>query len=166
MSIAVSAVIQPSRILLSLVGGMSMILLGIAALVATGFIGNLSLLARIVLAAICASLAIAAFLRARSRKTKYVIHISGIGQIRLAVEKSNEQSIVDGAAEGELVHLLPISTIWSGLLLLHLQNERQQITVVTILPDAVSTESFRALLVACRWIVLRHADAIESNIRH
>lgn len=166
MSIAVSAVIQPSRILLSLVGGMSVILLGIAALVATGFIGNLSLLARIFLAVICASLAIAAFLCARSRKTKHVIHISGTGQIRLAAEKRNEHGIVDGAAEGEIVHLLPVSTIWSGLLLLHLQNERQKITVVTILSDTVSVESFRALLVACRWIVLRHADKTESDIRH
>lgn len=166
MSIAVSAVIQPSRILLSLVGGMSVILLGIAALVATGFIGNLSLLARIFLAVICASLAIAAFLCARSRKTKHVIHISGTGQIRLAAENRNERSIVDGAAEGEIVHLLPVSTIWSGLLLLHLQNERQKITVVTILSDTVSVESFRALLVACRWIVLRHAYKTESHIRH
>ena len=166
MSIAVSAVIQPSRILLSLVGGMSVILLGIAALVATGFTGNLSLLARIVLVVICASFAIAALLRARSRKTKYILHISGTGQIRLAAEKRNEYGIVDGATEGEIVRLLPISTIWSGLLLLHLQNEQQQITVVTIFPDTVSTESFRALLVACRWIVLRHADKTDSEIRH
>jgi hypothetical protein len=166
MSIAVSTVIQPSRLLLILIGGMSVILLGIAVLVATGFIGNLSLLARIVLAGICACFAIAAFLRARSRKTKYVLHISGIGQIRLVTEKRNERIIVDGAAEGEIVHLLPVSTIWSGLLLLHLQNERQKITVVTILSDTVSVESFRALLVACRWIVLRHADKKESDIRH
>lgn len=164
MSIAVSAVIQPSRLLLLLVGGMSVILLGIAALVITGFIGSLSLLVRIFLAGICASVAIAVFLREK-RKTKYVIHISGVGQIRLRTESNSEHAVV-GDAEGEIVHLLPASTIWSGLLLLHLQNDRQQRTVVTVLPDAVSAESFRALLVACRWIVLRHADASKSNIRH
>ena len=166
MSIAGSSVIQPSRLLLALVGGMSTILLSIAALVATGSIGNLSLPARIILAGICASFAITVFSRAILRQTKYVIHISGTGQIRLTSEKRNEQAIVDSAAESELVHLLPVSTIWSGLLLLHLQNERQHITVVTILPDTVSAENFRALLVACRWIVLRHADAAESDIRH
>ncbi len=166
MSIAVSAVIQPSRLLLALVGGMSVILLGIATLVVTGSIGNLSLLARIVLAGICAAAAIAAFFRAMLRKTKYAIHISGAGQIRLVTDRRNEQTVVDVAAEGEVVHLLPVSTIWSGLLLLHLQNERQHTTVVTIFPDAVSAESFRALLVACRWIVLRHADVAETDIRH
>ena len=166
MSIAVSAVIHPSRLLLALVGGMSTILLSIAALVVTGSVGNLSLSEKIVLAGICASFAITAFSRVMLRKNKYVIYISGTGQIRLAAEKRNEQAIVDSAAESEVVHLLPVSTIWSGLLLLHLQNERQHTTVVTILPDMVSAESFRALLVACRWIVLRHADAAESEIRH
>ena len=166
MSIAVSGVIHPSRLLLSLVGGMSVILLSIAMLVVTGSIGNLSLLARIFLSGICAAFAIAAFFRAMLCKTKYVIHISGAGQIRLLTEKRNAPAMVDGAAESEVVHLLPTSTIWSGLLLLHLQNERRQTTVVRIFPDTVSTESFRALLVACRWIVLRHADVAESDIRH
>ncbi len=164
MSIAVSAVIQPSKLLLSLVGGMSVISLGIAVLVATGFIGSLSPLARVFLAVMCASVAIAVFLREK-RKTQYVIHISGVGQIRLRTGSNIEHAIVDGA-EDEIVHLLPASTIWSGLLLLHLQNDLQQRTVVTVLRDTVSAESFRALLVACRWIVLRHADASESNIRH
>nr|WP_133467272.1 protein YgfX [Herminiimonas fonticola] len=145
---------------------MSTILLSIAALIATDSIGNLSLSARIVLAGLCASVAITAFSRAMFRKTKYVIHISGTGQIRLATEKRNEQAIADSAAESELVHLLPVSTIWSGLLLLHLQNERQHTMVLTILPDMVSAENFRALLIACRWIVLRHADAAEPDIRH
>ncbi len=166
MSIAVSTVIQPSRLLLALVGGMSMVLLSIAALVLTDSIGNLSLSTRIVLAGICAIVAVAAFFRARLRGTKYVIHISGTGQIRLATGKRSEQAIVEDTAESELVHLLPASTIWPGLLLLHLQNEQQHTTVVTILPDTVSAENFRALLVACRWIVLRHADSAEFDIRH
>jgi len=164
MSIAVSAVIQPSRLLFSLVAGMCVILLGIAAIVATGNGGNLSLSARAVIAGICVAISISAFFRALLRKKKYVIHISGTGQIRLATEKINEQANV--AAEGELVHLLPISTIWSGLLILHLQNERRQTTVVVILQDTVSANSLRALLVACRWIVLRHPDAPESDVRH
>lgn len=165
MSIAVSAVIKPSRCLLSLVGGMSIVLLLIAALVATGAVGDLFLLARIVVAGVCAIVAVAVFLRARAGRTTYVIHISGTGQIRLRTEKRNEHAYVD-AAEGELVRLLPISTIWPGLLLLHLKNERQQTTVVAILTDAISAEGFRALLVACRWIVLRQVDTTESDIRH
>jgi toxin CptA len=165
MSIAVSAVIQPSRLLLTLVGGMSVILLCIAGLVASNAIGNLPLLTRIILGGICAIFAIAAFSRAMLCKTKYVIHISGAGQIRLLAEKRSALAMVDDAAESEIVHLLPISTIWSSLLLLHLQNEQQQTTVVAILPDTVPAASFRALLVACRWIVLRHTDAANSDIR-
>lgn len=166
MSIAVSAVIKPSRILLSLVGGMSVILLGIAGIVVTGIVGNLPLLASIVVAVICTIVAIVVFSRAVLRRTTYVIHISGSGQIRLSTEKRDQHGFVDATADGELVRLLPVSTIWPSLLLLHLQNERQQTAVLKILPDAVSADSFRALLVACRWIVLRQVDSVKSDIRH
>lgn len=158
MSIAVSAVVQPSRQLFLLVGGMLVILFFIAGLIASGSMETLPSAARIVLVVMCIAVASHVFFRTMWRRKIHVIHISGTGQIRVAQRQKSELS--EGASvEGEVVHLLPVSTLWSGLLLLHLRNDRQQTIVVTILPDSVSPASFKALLLACRWIVLRHADA-------
>jgi hypothetical protein len=136
-------------------------LIFIAYIVVSGSVGSLSGGPRIAIAVICAAVALYAFPRPVMCRTMHGIHISGTGQIRLSIWQKNDRLGRDGLADGqgELVRLLPTSTLWSGLLLLHLQNERRQVDIVTILPDSVSRESFRALLIACRWIVLRHADA-------
>lgn len=157
MSIAVSAVVQPSRRLFLLVGGMLVILFFIAGLIASGRMETLPIAARIVLTVMCIAVALHVFFHVMWHRKIYVIHISGTGQIRVLQRQKNGPSEYD-SAEGEVVHLLPVSTLWSGLLLLHLQNDQQQTVVVTILPDSVSPASFKAVLLACRWIVLRHAD--------
>lgn len=161
MSIAVSAVVQPSRILFWLLVMMCMNLLFIAGLIACGSMASLSIETRVALAMICAAIALYAFFRMLTGRRAYEIQISGTGQIRLAVLQRKQRLIDDDLIneQAEVVHLLPVSTLWSGLLLLHLQNEQKKIHVVTILPDSVQPESFKALLVACRWIVLRHAGA-------
>lgn len=161
MSIAVSAVVQPSRILFWLLVMMCMNLLFIAGLIAGGSMGNLSTEARIALAITCAAIALYAFFRMLTGRRTYEIQISGTGQIRIAVLQKNRRSVGDDLMneQAEVMHLLPVSTLWSGLLLLHLQNEQKKIHVVAILSDSVQPESFKALLVACRWIVLRHAGA-------
>lgn len=130
----------------------------IAALIASGRMETLPSATRIVLVAMCIAVAMYVFFRMMWRRKIYVIHISGTGQIRVA-QRQKKVSAGGDSVEGEVVHLLPVSTLWSGLLLLHLQNDQQQTVVVTILPDSVSPASFKALLLACRWIVLRHADA-------
>ncbi len=158
MSIAVSAVVQPSRRLFFLVGGMLVILFFTAVLIASGRMGTLSIAARIVFVVMCIAVALHVFFRTMWRRKIHVIHISATGQIRVAQRQKNEPSKGDSAEECEVVHLLPASTLWSGLLLLHLQNDQQQTVVVTILPDSVSPASFKAVLLACRWIVLRRAD--------
>jgi toxin CptA len=60
---------------------------------------------------------------------------------------------------GEVMTLLHDSTIWTNLLLLRLQAAGGKITVVRVLPDCVSQESFRALSVACRWIAAQNNSA-------
>lgn len=157
MSIAVSAVVQPSRRLFLLVGGMLVILFFIAGLIASGRMETLPIAARIALTVMCIAVALHVFFHVMWRRKIYVIHISGTGQIRILQRQKNEPSGYD-SVEGEVVHLLPVSTLWSGLLLLHFQNDQQQTVVVTILPDSVSPASFKAVLLACRWIVSRHAD--------
>jgi toxin CptA len=163
MSIAVSTVVKPSRLLFFLVGGMSLILLFVAGLLAFDSIGNLSITSRLVLAAMCVAAALYAFFRTVSGQEIYAIDISGAGQIRVAVHKKHVSDNTFVAAEtAELMQLLPVSTLWSNLLFLHLQNEQKKI-VLPILPDSVSQHGFKALLVACRWIAVRRTDADDQR---
>jgi len=156
MSIAVSTVVQQSRLLSGLLMLMCAGLLWIAGLLLFAQVGELSIGARSLLAVACFAFGSYVFFRTLKSRKIYKIHVSGSGQIRLAVRPEAEAGALD---EGELVELLPDSTLWPGLLLLRLQNEQRQTHNVVILPDSVSAEGFRALLVACRWIVMRHADA-------
>ncbi len=170
MSIAVSAVVKPSRILFGMLIIMCIGVLFVGIVVGAGSVGNLADWSRVTLLVLCAVVAGFAFYRAMAgRRNRYEIHVSGSGQIRLSVliKDRHHGAGNENTVRTEAVRLLPVSTLWSGLLLLHLQGENKRIEVLVILPDSVSRESFRALLVACRWIVMRHPDAdCESTIRN
>jgi toxin CptA len=53
---------------------------------------------------------------------------------------------------------MPGSTLWPGLLLLHLRAEDGVMVVLPVLPDSVSAGLFRPLSVACRTIAARSGD--------
>ncbi|ABR91411.1 Hypothetical protein mma_1361 [Janthinobacterium sp. Marseille] len=161
MSIAVSAVVKQSRLLSGLLLLMCAGLVLIGGLLLFAQVGDLSLMMRSLLAVACFASGSYVFFQTLKSGKIYKIHISGSGQIRLLAKPEGGADLAD---EGELVELLPDSTLWPGLLLLRLQNEGLQTHNVVILPDSVSAESFRALLVACRWIVMRHADADKQRI--
>ena len=161
MSIAVSAVVQQSRLLSGLLMLMCAGLVLIAGLLFFAQVGELPVTVRSVLAVTCIASGSYVFFQTLKSRKIYKIHISGSGQIRLAAGPDADAAALD---EGELVELLPDSTLWPGLLLLRLQNEGRQTHNVVILPDSVAPESFRALLVACRWLVMRHADAGKQRI--
>jgi toxin CptA len=125
-------------------------------LVATGWVGDLAILSRFVLAGICIFMACWAFSRFAANRTSLHIDISGIGQIRLA-EHNELAAVLAGDPNqspvfGEVLQLQADSTIWSFLLLLRLQSRDQKVKTLPILPDCVGVDNFRALSVACRWI--------------
>lgn len=161
MSIAVSAVVNPSRRVLVVVTAMCMLVLCSGLVIGAGVVGDLTLLFRMAVLLGCMLVAAHAFRSMVVAGKTYEIHISGVGQIRLSIRAPSgvrDEKIVE-EMKAEPVKLLASSTLWSGLLILHLQNEKQKTEVVRILPDSVSAEGFRALLVACRWIVMRHPEA-------
>jgi toxin CptA len=169
MSIAVSAVVVRSRWLSSAVTGMCICVALTGLTIAAGLVGDLAVLEKIAVAGICFSIAAYVFFRTVRIWKTCEIHVSGTGQIRLRRFFGNSHALVGKGAEysdigypvnqhGELVRLLPVSTLWSWLLILHLRHENGRNSILTILPDAVGEESFRALLVACRWIATRHAE--------
>lgn len=153
MSIAVSADIKPSRLLLILAAAVAIAVAVIGIIFAFALIGQLSFAVRWSVSASCiaaATLAIWGILR--SRKAVW-LHISGTGQIRLvehqAVVQTKAGSLV---MTGGLAQLLAGSTIWPNLLLLRLRLENGRVRTIPVLPDSVSKETYRALQVACRWV--------------
>jgi toxin CptA len=164
MSIAVSAVVKPSRILLAAIGGMCVGAVVVAGMVGLGQIGKLSTLPRLFIAGSCGLAAFFAFYSAvQSRKT-FRIDISDIGQIRLEEYIGAEKfSSATGAAKNNVVELMPDSTIWPHLLLLRLRSDDNQITVLPILRDCVGVGIFRALSIAFRWIATQNSRAENTQ---
>lgn len=165
MSIAVTAVIKPSRVLFGLVGFCCLVVCIIGSILSLGWIGDLSTLQKIIIAGCgfsCAFLAFSQFYR--GRKT-IRIDISGAGKIWLThysvLETVNPTSEEAGSLqenEGVLVQIMEGSTLWSNLLLLQLRSERGDIYTLPILPDCVTSEVFRALSVAFRWIAMQEVQ--------
>jgi len=166
MSIAVSAVVRPSRFLFVMLGAMSTLVAVIGGAVATGMVGNLTVALRFAFGICTIFFAFLGFYHGACHRKPIHIDISGTGALRLAeatlkrpcahtkwphVEDNNEE-----------VCLLKSSTIWPCLLLLRLQSDSGKITVLPILPDSVSQNGFRALTVACRWVAA-HTNQIESK---
>jgi hypothetical protein len=159
MSIAVSVVIHPSRILFSLLFSVSALAAAIGIAILAGWFGELDAMLRILVGMLPVFMAFFGFYHGvRHGKTLH-IDISGAGQIRLAKPASGGPC---GAAnsphlssDGVVVEMLDNSTIWPNLLVLRLRADSGKITVVPILQDSVSRDAFRALSVACRWIAAR-----------
>lgn len=156
MSIAVSAVVVPSRRLRALVAcfGACNAAAGIALLFSAG--------QRFPPAALCSAffLVAAAFLlytAARHTKTRR-IDISGLGQLRLAVQQGVAP---EGAQAAVSVSVAPGSTVWPHLLLLLLRTPDGALTVLPVLRDSVTPQQFRALSVA-----VRAADAPGDGFPH
>jgi toxin CptA len=166
MSIAISAVVKPSRSLLVIVSGMSVGIILAAGMVASARVGELSIYSRLLVAGLCVLAAIAGFFQAFRKRKTFHIDISGIGQIRLSEYNGivtspafSGQSKSDSCGEDEVVKLMADSTIWPHLLLLRFQGEGGRISAIPILPDCMVEDSFRALSVACRWIAAQNTRA-------
>jgi toxin CptA len=160
MSIAVSAVVQPSRLLRRALFAYAMASAGATVALLFGGAGRFHfpwlLAAACLLAALCAWRA-----AARSATTRR-IDISGLGEIRLTVQQS-----MGAAAPRELVQLLPGSTVWPhGLLLLLRDADNGALTVLPILPDSVSHEQFRKIAVSVRAIARRDNKFAEKHKIH
>lgn len=162
MSIAVSAVIRPSRLALGMIGTIFVATVVIALSIGAGYIGELSFAARSAIVVACVAAGMSALYSTRQiRKTRH-IDISGIGQIRLVEDSalaapSFLASDFQGRRIGEVLSLLEDSTLWSFLLLLRLKGEGNRIRTLIVLPDSVDIGTFRMLSVACRWVAA-HGD--------
>ncbi|TWI62503.1 toxin CptA [Pseudoduganella lurida] len=140
MSIAVSAVIHPSRLL------RRARLLFCALLLACCFVVEPPLLALLLLAAATAGAAIPRGIVKPAR-----IDISGVGHIRLTVYHHVDAS---RPVAGQPVRLLPGSTLWPALLLLRLGEEGGRVHWLAVLPDSATPDVRRRLALAARAIAV------------
>ena len=160
MSLAVSAVVKPSRLLRGALSVYAMASVGVAVALAWG--GPDGFYLPWLLAAACLLSALVAWRAAALARTTRRIDISGLGEIRLTVQQS-----MGDAAPRTLVQLMPGSTIWPGLLLLLLKDDGSGgVTVLTILPDSVPREQFRKIGVSIRAIARRDNKFSEKNKIH
>ena len=169
MSIAVSAIVRSSRTLTLLAAAMTVIVLVAAALFWLRPHEIIPAHSRLLLAVVCAITALTAFFTLRASKKSLRIDISATGQIWLTQYRQSADTCSSGQAgtaiEGgsELVNLLGDSTLWSTLMLLRLQARSGQVIVLIILPDSLERSAYRAVCVACRWMVTQNLPHTEKT---
>jgi toxin CptA len=149
MSIAVSAVIVPSRML-----RWTMLCYGLAAAgagVALGLGAVKPTALQAAVAGLCTLAGAAVLCSPAPGRNVRRIDISGLGQLRLTVQQGMGQS----PAQAAVMRLLPGSTAWPGLLLLRLRGDDGKVCALVLLPDSVEPGQFRRLAVAIRDIASR-----------
>jgi toxin CptA len=149
MSIAVSAVIVPSRLLRCALLCHGAANLAVAVALGAGFVRPFCLpLAGAGGCALAGVLILCSLAPARKVRR---IDISGLGQLRLTVQ----QDIGAHGAQAAPLRLLPDSTLWPGLMLLRLRGADGAVHHLALLPDSVEAGQFRRLSVAIRDISAR-----------
>ena len=139
MSIAVSAVIVPSRVLRALLLACALAHGATALATAAGMLGRFHFAPLI--AAACFGAAVLFLYAALRGKKPRRFDISGRGLLRLTVQQTSES-----------MQLAPGSTLWPQLLALALRGDDGALHVLLVLPDSVARGQFRALAVAFRAI--------------
>ena len=160
MSIAISTVVKPSRLLLAMVGAMCTGIVLAGVLIGLGIVSDLAFWSRVAVTSACIGLASTVFVSALRTRRAWRIDISADGQIRL----TRIAVAADSQWTGELVRLLPDSTLWSHLLMLRLQSAEGRSSVVPVLPGSVSKGEFRSLAVACRWVAAHNNPSENDHV--
>lgn len=163
-SIAVSAVVIPSRIAKLLCLALSGMLFAVAIALMIFIAPDRVLLARLCLSGCAFIAALTVLCSAMTMRNPSHIDISGQGQIRFFLQGDKEAASRFAPADGDvsIVHLQPGTLIFSSMLLLRLKNDEGNITPLLIFPDCVSPSAFRRLSVACRWIAAQNCHNTEK----
>lgn len=162
MTIAVSVMVAPSRLLTFAVRGVAW--LAAAAIFLVLFTNsNLSAILRFQISITASILVWGAIFKLRRPGKTFHIDISGIGQIRLtqysgvSIPDKNTGMPLDGSP-GQLVHLSLDSILWPNLMLLRLMADEGEILSIPVLNDSLDASDFAQLLVACKWIAAQPAS--------
>ena len=165
MSIAVSSVIKPSRQLLAIFSCLCAGIVLITYLIVATQMRSVGIGVQLSIAGV--SFALIGFILYHffQQQQTVRIDISGAGQIRFTRQLDEHDNGRQAHAEssGDLVTLLPDSTLWTHMLILRLINDTGQTNVLIVLPDSLIGDGFRSLSVACRWIAA-HNNPDEGTL--
>lgn len=97
------------------------------------------------------------------------------GKIRLTIAENGELALVrcgekylPVADRGDIVQMMPGSTLWPFFILLRLRKQNKKMIVVSFFWGSLSPQLFRRLSVACRWIAVRndvHQSAVQAGFQ-
>lgn len=166
MSIAVSALIKPSKILHNALIFFAAGSVVISTLVVLNQLNTLGPIPQIAIAGAWVVWLALIFRLFQGGQKAVRLDISGVGQIRLtSVTQTN--MVTNSPAKNcasELFKLLPDSTLWAQLIILRLKSETGKIKVLIVLPDSLEDDGFRVLSVACRWIAAHNNPDKRTNL--
>lgn len=148
MSIAISVVLRPSKIVRFCTISFALCLLFIGIYI--GSQNTIPVLNKFVLIATCCFAAWRSFLYShKTAQTSWRIHIDGRGKLRCqSTAKAGD------VLKGNPLNIMAGTTLWTSALFLRLHNREENIQLnLVVLPDALSNNEFRRLSVACRWII-------------
>lgn len=161
MTIAVSVMVFPSRLLAAATRGMVLLAaLAFGLLLFTN--PNLSAIFRFQISLLASILFGSAIFMLRRPGKTFHIDISGIGQIRLtqysgvSIPYKNTGMPLDGSS-GQLVQLSPDSILWPHMMLLRLKTAQGGRFFIPVLNDSLAASDFAQLLVSCKWIAAQPA---------
>lgn len=151
MSIAVSAIILPSRILAGML--VFMFVIANAAIGYAGYSAELNKIYLLIIILVNSLLSVAIFLGYYRRQHSVRLDISDSGDILLRGLGSKPSHF-----ETLNVRLSERSTFWPQMMLLSFRSEEGQSVVLPILQDSVDAATYRKLAVALNWIAT-HASS-------
>lgn len=146
MSIAVSAVVKPSRLLRGALAIYAAANLAVGIFVLSAAPGAFR--APLLVAASCLVAAAGATAALGPAGKRRLIDISGVGEMRVTVQQKQAET----GMQNMPCKLLPGSAVWPRLLMLRVRGDNGKAAVVAVFADSVSAEEFRALAVAIRAI--------------
>ena len=152
MTIATSATVQPSARLKRLFWGFCGMIVFMLIVVLMDVGGSFSFFGKITLFSLGLGAVFLAIRQFRRQQAVWQLDISHQGVIRMRAITSHALDEYDKAT---VYRLMPGSVFWASLLMLRLQSGEGEQVCLPILHDSVSTECFRALSVALRWIAAK-----------
>ncbi len=168
MSIAISAVVRPSRILYLLKLVMSCVLFVTAWQLMTMATPAPPDSAQVFAGLLCGFAGCLLALSCRTQVKTLRIDITATGQIRLT--HTSHDAFIPGhdqhakaGEESEVVQLLKDSTLWSSMLILRLRNGSGKVIVLPILRDCMTKNAFRSVCVACHWIAAQNTRPASAS---
>ena len=165
MSIAVSVVVLPSRLLRLLLAAAAAGSAGVGLTILCGLVGDLPVLARCVIALGLFAIALLALRESSKKMPAQILDVSGQGQIRLSSSSNTDCAESAAAAsrdDANLCRMLGNTTLLRSILVLRLQRGSGQIITLMIFRDSVSTQAFRRVSIAARWIAQQQFRAHDN----